>query len=91
MFDVTCNNCLRDFQVPFEPDSSRPIYCEECKEERKANQYARGMGLSFPNSRRQNSVSHGLGMTTTRDDVWNTNLGHGIKVNKGGRRGPYGN
>jgi CxxC-x17-CxxC domain-containing protein len=87
---VTCNNCLQSFQVPFEPDPTRPIYCQPCRDEHRANQEARRYGLLAHNTRRADSVSYGRGMTTTRSDVWEVNLGHGIRVNKGGRRGPYG-
>ena len=30
MFDVTCSECGRNTQVPFEPRGDRPVYCREC-------------------------------------------------------------
>jgi CxxC-x17-CxxC domain-containing protein len=30
MFDVTCANCGRPAQVPFQPTSGRPVYCSDC-------------------------------------------------------------
>jgi CxxC-x17-CxxC domain-containing protein len=32
MFDVTCSNCGRATQVPFQPRGDRPVYCRECFE-----------------------------------------------------------
>lgn len=30
MYDVTCANCGRAAQVPFQPTGSRPVYCSDC-------------------------------------------------------------
>jgi CxxC-x17-CxxC domain-containing protein len=30
MFTVTCSNCGKDAQVPFEPRGDRPVYCSDC-------------------------------------------------------------
>ncbi len=30
MFPVTCSDCGKDTQVPFEPRSGRPVYCSDC-------------------------------------------------------------
>jgi CxxC-x17-CxxC domain-containing protein len=30
MTDVTCSECGKQTQVPFKPDGSRPVYCQEC-------------------------------------------------------------
>ncbi len=30
MFDVTCSNCGKETQVPFQPTSGRPVYCSDC-------------------------------------------------------------
>ncbi|NPV61747.1 MAG: hypothetical protein HPY61_03790 [Methanotrichaceae archaeon] len=28
--EVTCSECGKKTQVPFKPDGSRPVYCNEC-------------------------------------------------------------
>lgn len=30
MFDVTCDNCGQETQVPFKPRGDKPVYCAEC-------------------------------------------------------------
>ncbi len=30
MFPVTCAECGKDTQVPFEPRGDRPVYCSDC-------------------------------------------------------------
>jgi CxxC-x17-CxxC domain-containing protein len=30
MFDVVCANCGNKAQVPFKPDGTRPVYCQDC-------------------------------------------------------------
>ena len=30
MFPVTCAQCGKDTEVPFEPRDSRPVYCSDC-------------------------------------------------------------
>lgn len=30
MFDVTCANCGKPAQVPFQPKGDRPVYCSDC-------------------------------------------------------------
>jgi len=30
MFPVTCAECGRDTEVPFEPRGDRPVYCSDC-------------------------------------------------------------
>ena len=30
MHDAVCAECGQKCQVPFKPDSSRPVYCREC-------------------------------------------------------------
>ena len=39
MFDVVCDNCGRPTQVPFQPKGDRPVYCRECFERNRNNQY----------------------------------------------------
>jgi len=30
MYDVTCDSCGKQTQVPFMPSQDRPVYCDEC-------------------------------------------------------------
>ncbi|NLZ93075.1 MAG: zinc-binding protein [Firmicutes bacterium] len=30
MYSVTCSDCGRDTEVPFNPSLDRPVYCREC-------------------------------------------------------------
>ena len=30
MFDVVCDACGKEAQVPFKPTGDRPVYCSEC-------------------------------------------------------------
>lgn len=30
MFSVTCSNCGRPAEVPFQPRGDRPVYCSDC-------------------------------------------------------------
>ncbi len=30
LFDITCDNCGCSAQVPFQPTTDRPVYCNEC-------------------------------------------------------------
>ena len=38
MHDITCSNCGKAAQVPFEPRTDRPVYCSECFEQRRTAQ-----------------------------------------------------
>jgi len=33
MFPVTCSNCGKETEVPFEPRGDRPVYCTDCFEQ----------------------------------------------------------
>ena len=33
MYDVICEECGRDTQVPFKPREDRPVYCRDCYEQ----------------------------------------------------------
>ena len=35
MFTVTCAECGRETQVPFEPKNDRPVYCRDCFQARR--------------------------------------------------------
>lgn len=30
LFDVTCDDCAKQCQVPFRPSSDKPVYCRDC-------------------------------------------------------------
>ena len=30
MYSVTCDNCGRETEVPFQPRGDRPVYCRDC-------------------------------------------------------------
>jgi CxxC-x17-CxxC domain-containing protein len=34
MYDVVCDECGKDCQVPFKPSQDKPIYCSECFEKK---------------------------------------------------------
>lgn len=36
MFPVTCAQCGKQTQVPFQPTGSRPVYCSDCFSKQKA-------------------------------------------------------
>jgi CxxC-x17-CxxC domain-containing protein len=36
MHTVTCAECGKETQVPFKPSGDRPVYCQECFQNRKA-------------------------------------------------------
>jgi CxxC-x17-CxxC domain-containing protein len=46
-FDAKCVTCGKDFKIGFDPDPSKPIYCDDCfekiKEERRKKPEERGL------------------------------------------------
>jgi len=36
MFEATCANCGKMAQLPFQPTGSRPVYCSDCFQSRRA-------------------------------------------------------
>ena len=36
MFTVTCSECSKETQVPFEPRAGRPVYCSDCYHKNRA-------------------------------------------------------
>jgi len=36
MYKVVCADCGVETEVPFKPDGSRPVYCRECYQKRRA-------------------------------------------------------
>ena len=39
MYEVICDGCGCTTQVPFQPRGDRPVYCRECFEAQRQNQY----------------------------------------------------
>jgi len=39
MHTVTCADCGEECQVPFKPDGSRPVYCQECYQKHRPKRY----------------------------------------------------
>ncbi len=39
MFSVTCADCGRETQVPFQPTSGRPVYCNDCFQNHRPARY----------------------------------------------------
>ncbi len=39
MHKVTCAECGKETEVPFEPDGTRPVYCQECYRKRKPRRF----------------------------------------------------
>ena len=39
MFTVTCADCGRETQVPFQPTSGRPVYCNDCFQNHRPARY----------------------------------------------------
>ncbi len=39
MYKVTCADCGQETEVPFKPDGSRPVYCQDCYRKRKPRRY----------------------------------------------------
>ena len=74
-YEVICDGCGCTTQVPFQPKGDRPVYCRECFERNRNNQYCEskkrlrfGGGAFFVQSRkkparRQKSRRAGCGMS----------------------------
>ena len=45
MFDAKCSDCGNDCQLPFEPKTDKPVYCNECFQKHKPQQ--RGGGSRY--------------------------------------------
>lgn len=37
MFSVTCSQCGKEAQVPFQPRGDRPVYCSDCFRSQRSN------------------------------------------------------
>lgn len=44
MFSVVCDQCGADCEVPFKPQSSKPVLCSRCFEEKNGNGDRKGSG-----------------------------------------------
>jgi len=44
MYDVTCDNCGAQTQVPFMPRQDRPVYCSDCFSKMKPQRSSGGGG-----------------------------------------------
>jgi CxxC-x17-CxxC domain-containing protein len=39
MHTVTCADCGAECQVPFKPDGTRPVYCQECYQKHRPKRF----------------------------------------------------
>ena len=39
MFSATCSECGQEARVPFQPTSSKPVYCSSCFERQRGSRY----------------------------------------------------
>jgi len=39
MHKAICAECKKETEVPFEPDGTRPVYCQECYRKRKPRRF----------------------------------------------------
>jgi CxxC-x17-CxxC domain-containing protein len=44
MFSVTCSQCGKDAQVPFQPRGDKPVYCSDCFSSRRSSSGSGGYG-----------------------------------------------
>ena len=44
MHDATCGDCGKTCQVPFEPRPDKPVYCNDCFQDKKPAREDRGRG-----------------------------------------------
>lgn len=44
MATVTCTECKKQTEVPFEPTAGKPVYCNECFRKKRAERPAGGPG-----------------------------------------------
>jgi len=59
-FDVVCDNCGKNTTVPFEPTSSKPVYCRDCFDKMNDNDGGERNNSRRPsfNDRPRNSSSN---------------------------------
>ncbi|MDD5132969.1 MAG: hypothetical protein PHD81_03455 [Candidatus Nanoarchaeia archaeon] len=46
MFDVICDKCGKECQVPFKPSSNKPIFCDECFRQKDGSRSRGSSGIS---------------------------------------------
>ena len=46
-YDVTCDGCGKQTQVPFNPTNGKPVYCRECYSARRAQQAYKPVGIAY--------------------------------------------
>jgi len=52
MFSVTCSQCGKEAQVPFQPRGDKPVYCSDCFRGRQSSGgYGGGGGSSYGGGR----------------------------------------
>jgi CxxC-x17-CxxC domain-containing protein len=74
MFEAKCSSCRKTAQVPFKPSPDKPVYCQECFSERKANRRE-----TYSNSK--NAVVVGKeGWAKRRDSGETTKKKHGTSI-----------
>nr|MBA4404897.1 hypothetical protein [Nanoarchaeum sp.] len=81
MFDVVCDKCGKDCQVPFKPTNDKPVYCSDCfsKKEESGNEYgSRKTSDSRPRSRDRPTQS--VGMTKEQFNNINAKLDKIIQI-----------
>ena len=39
MYPAVCSDCGKETQVPFKPSGEKPVYCNDCFQPRKRNQW----------------------------------------------------
>ncbi|HDS46004.1 MAG TPA: hypothetical protein ENN68_07970 [Methanomicrobia archaeon] len=39
MHTVTCADCGKECEVPFKPDGTRPVYCQECYQKHRPKRF----------------------------------------------------
>lgn len=61
MHRATCAQCGKDCEVPFRPNSDRPVYCSDCFEKRRnesgGSRQSDGRGYGRPNFEERRSYS----------------------------------
>lgn len=60
MWDAVCATCLKMTKVPFEPDSKRPVYCDDCWKHLRENQKqpaAEPFRVPIPQAQKQVSLT----------------------------------
>ena len=62
MFDVTCDKCGRECQVPVKPTSSKPVYCSDCFRKNESATEPRGRPSAGASERELEQINQKLDM-----------------------------